>query len=191
MQPRLLLVLLLVAATAVFVVGVSVEKSSGDTHDESSAAATEQGSGAQTGDEHAGESGEERESGEPGEAGVAGEAGGGHAKPAAGEASGEDETLLGIDLEPTGFLALAAAVSLALALVVWLRPGWALLLAAVAVVMVAFAALDVRELFHQIDEDDGGLALLAGAVAGLHLAAAGVALVMRRTSSAAAGGAAA
>jgi hypothetical protein len=52
--------------------------------------------------------------------------------------------------------------------------------------MVAFAALDVRELFHQIDEDDGGLALLAGAVAGLHLAAAGVALVMRRTSSAAA-----
>jgi hypothetical protein len=197
MQPRMLLVLLLVAATALFVVGVSVEKSSGDTHDESSAAATEQGSGAQTGDEHAGgsgeaaESGEERESGEPGEAGVAGEAGGGHAEPAAGEASGEDETLLGIDLEATGFVALAAAVSLALALAVWLRPGWALLLAAVVVVMVAFAALDVRELFHQIDEDDGGLALLAGAIAGLHLAAAGVALVMRRTSSAAAGGAAA
>jgi hypothetical protein len=123
MQPRLLLVLLLVAATALFVVGVSVEKSSGDTHDESSAAATDQGSAAQTGDEHAGESGEERESGEPGEAGVAGEAGGGHAEPAAGE----DETLLGIDLEATGFVALAAAVSLALALAVWLRPGWALL----------------------------------------------------------------
>jgi hypothetical protein len=84
-------------------------------------------------------------------------------------------------------VALAAAVSLALALAVWLRPGWALLLALVVVVMVAFAALDVREVFHQIDEDDAGLALLAGVVAALHLAAAGVALVMRRASSAAGG----
>jgi hypothetical protein len=58
-------------------------------------------------------------------------------------------------------------------------------------VMVAFAALDVREVFHQIDEDDGGLALLAGVVAALHLVAAGVALLMRRLSSSTAGDAAA
>jgi hypothetical protein len=190
MQPRLLLVLLLVAATALLVVGVSVEKSSGDTHEESGAAATEQASG----DEHAEESGEGAESGEEGESGEAseaGEAGGGHAESAAGQASEEDETLLGTDLEATGFVALAAVVSLALALALWLRPGWAQLLAVVVVVMVAFAALDVREVFHQIDEDDGGLALLAGVVAALHLVAAGVALLMRRLSSSPAGDAAA
>ena len=47
--------------------------------------------------------------------------------------------------------------------------------------MVVFAALDVREVIHQLDEDNGGLALLAGVVAGLHLAAAAVALGMWRT----------
>jgi hypothetical protein len=191
MQPRVLLVLLLVAATALFVVGVSIEKSSGDTHEEASTAATEQGAGADSGDEHAADSGEAAESGEAaasGEAGESNEAGeaaesaAGHTEPAAGETSEEDETLLRIDLEAAGVVALAAAVSLALTLAVWLRPGWAVLLAVVVVVMVAFAALDVREVFHQIDEDDGGLALLAGVVAALHLAAAAVALLMRRAS---------
>jgi hypothetical protein len=114
MQPRVLLVLLLVAATALFVVGVSVEKSSGDTH-ETSAAATEPGGGAETGDEHAGESAEAAESGETAESAEADEAREGHAEPAGGEASEEDETLLGIGLEAAGFVALAAAVSLALA----------------------------------------------------------------------------
>jgi hypothetical protein len=66
-----------------------------------------------------------------------------------------------------------------------------LLLAVVVVVMVAFAALDVREAFRQIDEDDGGLALLVGVVAALHLASAAVALLMRRASSTPADGAAA
>lgn len=46
--------------------------------------------------------------------------------------------------------------------------------------MAVFAALDVREVIHQLDEDNGGLALLAGAVAGLHLAAAAVAMLIRR-----------
>jgi len=189
MQPRVMLVLLLVAATALFVVGVSIEKSSGDTYDEASAAATEQGGGAETGDEHAGESGEAAESGRAAQSGEAGETAEGHIEPAAGKASEEDETLVGIDLEATGFVALAAAVSLAVALAVWLRPGWALLLAVVVVVMVAFAALDVREVFHQVDEDDGGLALLAGVVAALHLATAAGALLMRRASLSSAGGA--
>jgi len=107
------------------------------------------------------------------------EAGEARTEPAAGEASeDEDETLLGFDLEATGFVVLAAGLSLALALGVWLRPTWGLLLVAVVVVMVAFAALDVREVFHQLDDDDGGLALLAGVVAVLHLAAATVALMM-------------
>lgn len=54
-----------------------------------------------------------------------------------------------------------------------------LLLAGVVVAMVAFAALNVRELFHQVDESKTGLALLAGTVAVLHLGAAFVATRLR------------
>jgi len=56
--------------------------------------------------------------------------------------------LLGVDLEATPFVVLAAALALAVA--VWLRPEWALLLGLIAVAMVVFAALDVREVFHQL-----------------------------------------
>jgi uncharacterized membrane protein len=89
--------------------------------------------------------------------------------------------VLGVDLEATPFVVLAAAFSLGLALAVWLRPEWRLLLALVAAAMVVFAALDVREVVHQLDEDNGGLAMLAGVVAALHLAAALVALSMGRS----------
>jgi hypothetical protein len=41
--------------------------------------------------------------------------------------------------------------------------------------MALFAALDVREVFHQLDEDKTGLATLAVLVAAVHLAAAGLA----------------
>jgi len=178
MQSRALLVLLVVVATALFIVGVSVEKSSGDTHDEPSATAAEQGGAGETGEGSAGETGE------------AGEVGEAHTEAAAGEPSGsEDEALLGLDLEATGLVVLAAGLSLALAGAVWLRPEWGWLIAAVVVVMAAFAALDVREVFHQLDEDDSGLALLAGVVAALHLVAAGVALRIRRTPAPAPGAA--
>ena len=50
--------------------------------------------------------------------------------------------------------------------------------------MVAFAVLDVREVVHQLDEDNGGLALLAGVVAALHLGAAAVALALARGAAA-------
>jgi hypothetical protein len=58
-------------------------------------------------------------------------------------------------------------------------PGPALL-AVIAGVMLAFAVLDVREVFHQLDEDRDGLALLAALVAVLHLASAAVAGLLRR-----------
>jgi hypothetical protein len=72
-------------------------------------------------------------------------------------------------------LALAIVVSLALAAVVWraAAPPW--LPATVALAMAAFAALDVREVVHQIDESRPGLTLLAILVAALHLAAAALA----------------
>jgi hypothetical protein len=54
----------------------------------------------------------------------------------------------------------------------------------IAVPMVAFAILDVRELFHQIDESHAGIAEIAGAVAALHAAAAGLALRLSGASAA-------
>ena len=46
------------------------------------------------------------------------------------------------------------------------------MLGVVAAAMLVFAALDVREVFHQVDESRTGLAVLAGVVAALHLGAA-------------------
>jgi hypothetical protein len=62
----------------------------------------------------------------------------------------------------------------------WWRPRWVLLLVVVATTMLVFSALDVREVFHQRDEARTGLAVLAGVVAALHLAAAAVAGFMGR-----------
>lgn len=167
MNARVLLVALLVVSTAAFAVGVSIERSSGDTHSETPA--VDESSSA------TGESGEEAEGHAEGGAGAQAhvDEGGG-----AGEES-NSETLLGIDLEAAPFVALAAAFSLALAVAVWLRPTRALLLAGVVVAMVAFAALDVREVFHQLDESKTGLAVLAVTVAALHLGAALVAARLR------------
>lgn len=89
--------------------------------------------------------------------------------------------MLGLDLEATPFVVVAAAVALGLALAVWLRPEWRLVLGLVAAAMVVFAVLDVREVVHQIDEDNGWLAVLAGLVAALHVVAAAVALSIGRT----------
>lgn len=55
--PRALLVGLLVVATVGFVVGVIVERSKGDAHEEPSAAASEPGAAADMGGEQAGEAG--------------------------------------------------------------------------------------------------------------------------------------
>ena len=106
MRLPVLLVALLLVATAAFVVGVSVERAQGETQAEAAP--------------KAGELGHEE-----------------------GAESGEEAPLVGL-------------------------------------AMVAFAALDVREVIHQLDEDNEGLALLAGVVAALHLGVAAVALVIVR-----------
>jgi hypothetical protein len=137
---RRLLVGLLVASTTLFVVGVSLERSSADTHTETAT--------------HAASS--EGDDDRPAE----------HA---------QDATLLGVDAEAWPFVALAAATSLALAAGTWLRPRWGALLVLIAAAMLAFAALDVREVVHQLDENRTGLALLAALVAALHLNAAAIA----------------
>ncbi|MEJ7798217.1 MAG: hypothetical protein WKF42_06930 [Solirubrobacteraceae bacterium] len=98
-----------------------------------------------------------------------------------GEESHAELRPLGVNIEHWSFVALAALaalVSLALACAAWLRPQLALLLALVAVTMLAFTALDVREVFHQLDVSDDGLAVLAAAIAFLHGGAAVAAAVM-------------
>jgi hypothetical protein len=166
MARRTLLAALLVASTAAFVVGVSIERSSADTHTES-APASQGGEAGESSAEHAEEAGAEERHQEGG-------------RPQAEE--GASESFFGLDYEATPFVALAAAFSVALAAAVWLRPRWALLLGAVAVAMVVFAALDVHEVVHQLDESKGGLAILAGVVAVCHLAAAAVAARMGRSA---------
>jgi hypothetical protein len=96
-------------------------------------------------------------------------------------ATESEARLLGVDIEAAPFVALAALGSLGLALLVWFRPEDTRLLNVVAVAMLLFAVLDLREVVHQADEDKAGLAVLAAVIAGLHVsAAAGAALMARR-----------
>ena len=75
-----------------------------------------------------------------------------------------EEKVLGVDVESPASVALAVVVSLALAAGLWLRPlRWLALLA--FVVGLAFAAFDVAEVVHQLDESNSGLATLAATIA--------------------------
>jgi hypothetical protein len=176
MTLRIALVSLIITATVTFVVGVAIERSDeADHHD--------------TGAEVA------REPVEKPPSETAEEPGTEHAKGERHVESGEEAHTefrpLGIDVEAWPFVTIAALVSLALAAAGWLRPAAMRVVALIALAMFAFAALDVREVLHQLDVDETGLAVLAGAVAGLHAAAGLVAAAMasraRRGSPGAAG----
>ena len=158
-----LLAAVIVIATVAFAIGVSIEK--GDTHTE-------------TGEEAAHVEGAEAAEGEESEEAHAEET----APAEEHSADEEDEELFGIDLESTPLIVLAVAFSLAIAAGVWLRPALSWLLLVTSLAMLAFAVLDVREVFHQLDEDETGLAVLAGFVAVLHAAAAALAFKLERVS---------
>ena len=160
---RGLLVVLVIAATVAFVVGVSIERGNEPVQHAVSDA------GAPSGE--AGGEGEARHS--------EGESAGGATNAAEPHA---ELRPLGINVEAWPFVIAAALASLALAAGAWLRPKLTPLLTLVAVAMLVFAALDVREVFHQADINESGLAALAGAVAALHLAAAAVAAAMASRS---------
>ena len=89
----------------------------------------------------------------------------------AGDEDGEDERVLGIDVESPAAVVAAVVVSLALAVGLWLRKQRWLALVAVGF-GIAFAVFDIAEINHQLDESRTGLALLAGAIALTHVAAA-------------------
>jgi hypothetical protein len=158
---RWTLVALLIASTALFAVGVIAERSDADEH-------------AKT------ENTEVRAGGEQGahaEDEAAGDAEGAHeeAEAPGSEAThtDEDEALLGIDLESTPLVVLAVIAGLGLAALaatgIGRLPGFLLL---VAVIALVWAALDVREVLHQLDESRTGIAVVAMIVAVLHLAVA-------------------
>ena len=183
-QPRWLVSSLLIAGAALFAIGVAAERNANDTHTE-------------TGTESA-------NTGEPGTAataptGEAAEAGGGEvahtdetngegtgptAEPA-GEALGHsetsNETFLGLNLESTPLVIIAATASLAFAVLNWRRNISALLFATMAFAVV-FAVFDIAEVAHQIRESRAGLALLAAVIALVHVATTFVA-ELRATSA--------
>jgi hypothetical protein len=155
---RASLVTLLVASTVLFAAGVIIERSQSEGRAEPAAA-------------HAGESGEssaESEGAEADEDSVpSGEA----------HANAERETVLSLDIESTPLIVLAVLAGLALAVLAATAPGRRpVVLLTIAAIAIVWAALDVREVAHQIDESRTGLAILAIAVAILHLAAGGVAV---------------
>ena len=148
MTLRAAIIGLIVLATVGFVVGTTIERNLKEPHAETPTAARSEGSS-----ESQVEGGERAaESGGP-------------------ETHGECQPF-GVDIEAVPFIVLAALVSLGLAVAVSTRPQSPLVLGVVATAMLLFAALDVREVFHQVDESRTGLAVLAGVVAALHLAAA-------------------
>ena len=157
MRLRAVLVALIVTSTVAFIVGTTIERNS--KHTESAATLKAEGKAPSGGESAA------------------------HRKAEVAHTETHAELKpLGIDIEAAPFVALAAAASLLLALGAWLRPRWLLLLVGIAAAMLVFAALDVREVFHQSDESRTGLALLAGFVALLHLGAAVVAGIMGRAA---------
>lgn len=102
-------------------------------------------------------------------------------RPAPQAAEHSSETLLGINPESTAMVLIAVAVSVVLAALI-LTVGSPLLAGGVALAMLAFTALDIREVTHQLDESHPGLAALAAAVAALHvLAGAAALLIIRET----------
>lgn len=151
------LALLIALATILFAIGISIEKS--ETDAEPSEAGLVEGEAAEV----------EAAEGEAAEVQAA------ETKDGEGEGEEEEETLLGINLESTPLVVLAVITSLALAAGAWARPDWRTLLTVIAIAMLAFAILDIREVIQKLDEDETGIAALAGLVAALHLAAGGLA----------------
>jgi hypothetical protein len=114
------------------------------------------------------------EPGRPGgasEATASGEAA--HVELATGHAEGE--RLFGVHVEATPLVVLAVLAGLALAALAASRIGLLRgFLLTVVVIGLAWAALDIREVIHQLDESRTGVAVVAMAVAALHLTVAAI-----------------
>jgi len=169
---RVITAALLVASAAALATGAIIEHHTA-------------GSGGRPTSQHAEAStpGENPGNGESASGGDPGHPEAGHEDSVPHAAEQNSESLLGINPEATGLVVAAVALSLLLATLM-LTVGSPLLAAGVALTMLAFAALDVREVTHQWHESRAGLAALAATVAVLHLAAGAAALSTARRRSA-------
>ena len=164
-QPRWLLSSLLIAGAALFAIGVAAERNANDSH-----AGTEAANTAEPGTETTVPTGEVAEAG-GGEVAHTDVTTGEGAAPVvepAGHSESSSETFLGLNLESTPLVLIAAAASLALAALNWRRNVRALLFVTIAFAVV-FAVFDIAEVAHQIKESRAGLALLAATIALLHV----------------------
>lgn len=109
-----------------------------------------------------------------------GETGGAEA-PAA--TANNQEAIFGINPESTPLIVAAIALSIGVVGAVWFYWRRPAVLWAAAVVMAAFAVLDIVEVAHQVAEAHPTLVVLAGTVAVLHLAAAVLAIRVVTTGS--------
>ncbi len=157
------LLLLLVGSAILFLVGSTIERN--HRHHESSAAKPADVSGGESGNETGGEGAQPAET---------------HVESAHGEAGAK---ILGINTESLALSIIAVVLSLLLASAIWLGVWARLVLLAVVVFGLVFAAGDGREIVHQLDESNGGLAAIAAILIALHVAVAALAaLLLRRRS---------
>ena len=180
---RMVAALVLLLATVVFVIGISAERSLvGEATEDRSA----ESSAVTDAEEPADEGSEGHEEGEAAE-----ESSNAAAVSSAQETEGEEthadevaaphdeaneasEMLLGINPESTGAIAAAVAVSVVFAAALWFWGSPAVLIVA-AVFALLFAALDLREVAHQLSEARSGLAAIALLAAALHVGVAVIA----------------
>ena len=150
----LVLLALILLATAMFGIGAVVEKAS--TTNTPASTAHHEAAGAETG----GETGAEADS----------------------KTSSNQEAVFGFNTESTPVVLAAAIGSLGVFGAVWLYWRRAPVVWVAAAVMAAFAALDSLEISHQVADGHVLLVTLAGSVALLHLAAAAMAVRVATSS---------
>jgi hypothetical protein len=153
---RAALVLLLVGSGLLFAIGSTIERH--QHHNEQPAATAGNGESGGSG----GESGSEGSNA--------------HVEKSHGEAGVK---ILGVNTESLALTIVAVVASLLLALAVWLGRWSRPLLLLVAGFGLVFAAGDARELVHQLDESNAGIATIAAILIGLlHLAVAALATAL-------------
>jgi hypothetical protein len=159
--------LLLVSSAVLFAVGTAIEHSQRAHHDQRAASSPVTKSGEKSGEKTAnGESSGSESSTKAGETKPTESA---SPTVASGESSGEthSEKIAGLDPESWPLVGLAIAISLLIAAgVYWRRGRW---FAAAVAFALLFAAGDIRELVHQIQESRTAVATIAGILIALHL----------------------
>jgi hypothetical protein len=142
---RIVVAVLLLAGTALFVIGSVIE------HGEQGESAAHKEGGSESGEEPHVESGEEP-----------------HTDSAESSSTTSEEKLFGLDIEnPVAVTAAAVATAGLATLILFVPASWPLALA--ILLGLAFAVLDVREALHQQDEGRTAIAAIAWILLAIHL----------------------